>query len=233
MGLSIKNVRALSFDLDDTLYDNEPVIRNAFLALYNYLISHYPDIVTKYDFETFLLAAKTLKKQQPSITDLGKLRRIHIKQVLNDCGYNSDVDEEAFNIFWRARQEVTLYPEVHEILKSLSEKLPMVTISNGNACIKSIGIDQYFQHSINAANTGKAKPDSSMFLLACEKLAIEPGQLIHIGDNIHYDIEGAYNAGCRSIWLNKHSEIAKDHKAEVVIEQLPELLTIDFNSPRQ
>jgi len=232
MQYSMENVKALSFDLDDTLYDNGPVIKNAFLELYNYLLSHYPKIINVYDFGAFISAAQTMKKSHPATADLSLLRRLHIQQVLKNSGYESllkpDLVEEAFDIFWQARQKVTLYPEVHKILMALSAKLPMVTLSNGNACIKAIGIDQYFQYSISTSDTGKPKPDSSMFLLACEKLAIEPAQLVHIGDNINFDIKGAKNAGCRSIWLNQFSEDIQNHQADAMINQLSELLDFNF-----
>lgn len=226
-----KNVRALSFDLDDTLYDNKPVIKNAFLALYNYLLIQCPNIALNYDFLNFMESAKSIKSDPLIILDIDSLRRLHIKQILSDSGYQDKSDElteKAFNVFWQARQQVTLYPEVHQILQDLSAKLPLVTISNGNACIKSIGIDQYFHYSINAADTGKPKPDKSMFLYACEKLQIEAEQLVHIGDSVNYDINGAYQAGCRSIWLNQHSEKIQNHPADAVIEQLSELLTMEF-----
>ncbi len=68
-----------------------------------------------------------------------------------------------------------------------------------------------------------------MFLLACKKLAIEPIQLVHIGDNPFLDIEGAFHAGCRSIWLNWNHLKKPDHKADIVINKLSSLLDIKFN----
>jgi len=233
MGSSIQNVRGLSFDLDDTLYDNKPVIRNAFLELYHHLLKHYPKIASKYNFDDFLHAAKSLRRQYPLEADLGKLRRMHINQVILKSGYQSTItssaNKEAYNIFWQARQKVKLFPDVLQILKTLSTQLPLVSISNGNACTKTIGIDNYLQHSINAIDTGKAKPDSSMFLLACEKLDIEPVQLVHIGDNLDLDVKGAVNAGCRSIWLNWFDQSTTDNPANIVIDKLSELLDIEFN----
>ena len=229
---SIKNVRALSFDLDDTLYDNKPVINNALLELYNYLASQYPKFASNYDYDKFINTPLLLKTDQELITDFSKRRRLHIKQVINACGYKkltAAAIEKAFSVFWRARQRVTLFPDTHQILLALSTNFPLVSISNGNACTKSIGIGQYFQYSISAADTGKPKPDKSMFLLACKKLQIQAEQLIHIGDSIHYDIEGAYQAGCRSIWLNQHREVVLNHQAEVVIKQLSELLDFDLS----
>jgi len=228
MAKQITNIKALSFDLDDTLYDNEPVIRNAFQKLYDYLVECYPNISQHYHFDTFLDAAITLKEEHPLIFDLGILRRLHIEKVMQRSGYQTGDLEQAFDIFWQARQQVELFPGVHKILAELSARLPMVAISNGNACIKTIGIERYFQWAINTSDTGKPKPDSSMFLLACEKLAIQPEQLLHIGDNLEKDINGAFKAGCPSIWFNHRQLRVTNHKADGVIENLSELLTPDF-----
>ena len=35
-------VKAMTFDLDDTLYDNGPVIRAAEVSLQDYIVKHYP-----------------------------------------------------------------------------------------------------------------------------------------------------------------------------------------------
>jgi len=232
MDMSLHNVKGLSFDLDDTFYDNEPVIRKAFKELYNYLNNHYPDIRDHYSFEGFLSAATNIKKAYSKEADLGKLRRMHIRQILTTSGYPSEINstqnKEAYAVFWQARQKVELYPDVHTVLKELSSQLPLVSISNGNACTKTMGIDHYLQHSINAIDTGKAKPHPSMFLLACKKLAIEPEQLVHIGDNVDMDVTGASNAGCRSIWLNWHDLDMPNHNANLVINNLKSLLDIAF-----
>ena len=229
---TMKNVKALSFDLDDTLYDNVPVIKNAFLELYNYLIVNFPNVALNFNFDKFVKAAKLLKSSQPDNANLNQLRLLHIQKVLKTSGYDNThrhaASEDAFNVFWQARQKVTLFPDVHKILKQLSENRPLVAISNGNASIKAIGIDQYFKFGISACDTGKPKPDSSMFLMACEKLKIEAEQLVHIGDNILHDVNGAKLAGCRSIWFNQHYEQENNHNADSVIEQLSDLLMYDF-----
>lgn len=229
----MNNIRAISFDLDDTLYDNKPVIKKAFQVLYNYLVHRYPKISSCYNFDAFLKAA-ILKYKQPLTTNINELRRRHIQEVLKNSGYQPDMEgeavmiEQAFQVFWQARQNVELFPDTIRVLKKLSARYPLIAISNGNACIKSIGIDKYFFCAISAFDTGKPKPDSSMFLLACEKLAIKPEQLLHVGDDLENDIAGAYNAGCRSVWFNPCRLTEANHRVDRVIYTLTDLLKIAF-----
>ena len=109
VSIVFKNVRALSFDLDDTLYDNKPVIRKAYLALYHYLLDHYPDIAINYNLDAFLRVAQQLREKNTSL-DINQMRRVHIQHVINDCGYKIDAGsnftENAFQVFWRARWPV-------------------------------------------------------------------------------------------------------------------------------
>ena len=228
--LNFKNIKGISFDLDDTLYDNKPVIKNAFLTLYNYLTEHYPNIKQHYNFQSFVDAAITLKDEHPLITNMNTLRKLHISKTITVSGYPETNDLHAYEIFWKARQKVTLFPETIKVLRFLSKKVPLVSISNGNACTKSIGIDAYFQYNINAMDTGKIKPDSSMFHLACNKLSIKHEQLLHIGDDLSHDIKGAFGAGCRSIWINRHHQICHDHSADAVIEKISDLLHLSINN---
>jgi putative hydrolase of the HAD superfamily len=41
-----------------------------------------------------------------------------------------------------------------------------------------------------------------MFVLACQKLAIKPSELLHVGDCGRADIQGALLAGCQAAWLS-------------------------------
>jgi len=224
----LSNIKALSFDLDDTLYNNVPVINNAFHELYQYLLNHYPDIKYHYSFDNFLSAAQNLKHHHDLTHDLSQLRRLHIEQVLQHSGYQQFELEQAFHVFWHARQQVELYPGVIKVLNELSKQLPLISISNGNACPKTIGISKYFQFSLSVSEKYRAKPDNSMFFHACDKLQILPEQLLHIGDNLEKDVAGANSAGCRSIWFNQTKLSGRNHHADAVIEELSELLLFNF-----
>ncbi|PCJ47684.1 MAG: hypothetical protein COA74_11160 [Gammaproteobacteria bacterium] len=227
--LSFKSIKAISFDLDDTLYDNKPVIEQAYLELYQFLIQHFPAISKLFSFNEFKVSALVVKKNNPKVVDLNVMRRLHIQHVLtsSNCNYSDSFIDTSFNTFWQARQKVVFFPEAKNVLASLEKQFPLVALSNGNACIKSMGIGQYFQFSVSPQDTGKAKPDPSMYLFACDKLDILPEQLLHIGDKLDSDIEGANNAGCRSIWFNLDKNNT-ENSADAVIVNLQELLAINF-----
>jgi putative hydrolase of the HAD superfamily len=224
------NIKAISFDLDDTLYNNKPVINKAYRLLYSFLEDNYPNISDYFSFDDFVSSAVTIKQKHSTIIDLNTIRRLHIKTILTAAGYNinsSQVDQ-AFEVFWLARQDIKLFPEANIVLSTLAKSFPLVAISNGNACIKMMGLDTFFQFAVSPLDTGEPKPHPSMFLYATQKLGIQPQELLHIGDKVEIDIDGAHKAGCHSIWFNPGQLNNNDNFSDGVIKNLSELLTMDF-----
>ena len=60
------NIRALTFDLDDTLWDNRPVLMAAEHALYDWLGRHYPRIKLHYSLEDMLKLRQNLLQKTPN-----------------------------------------------------------------------------------------------------------------------------------------------------------------------
>ena len=59
------NIRALTFDLDDTLWDNRPVLRAAEQSLYDWLAEHYPRIGRHYNLEAMQQLRRDLLRRSP------------------------------------------------------------------------------------------------------------------------------------------------------------------------
>ena len=60
------NIRALTFDLDDTLWDNRPVLMAAEQLLYDWLGRHYPRIKLHYSLEDMLKLRQNLLQKTPN-----------------------------------------------------------------------------------------------------------------------------------------------------------------------
>jgi putative hydrolase of the HAD superfamily len=92
------------------------------------------------------------------------------------------------------------------MLDSVSESYTVVAITNGNADVFKTGIGPYFDLSIRADEAGIAKPDRGIFDLTWEKLGCQSSDVIHIGDSVENDVQGAINAGVTPIWYNPDKE---------------------------
>lgn len=198
------NSYIISFDLDDTLFDNGPVIIHAFKKLYEHMVASYAGFADLFDFEQFVNLAHQSRLANPEIVDYSLLRKIHIQKSLDELGVSDTNPEIAYEVFINARQEVVLFDETIAMLDSLkSHPMHLIAISNGNADPDRIGLSGYFSHRYNPTSVGYAKPDPRMYESVCNELDILPSQLIHIGDCLDNDVKAAQEAGCHAIWFNR------------------------------
>lgn len=97
--------------------------------------------------------------------------------------------------------------------------------------IASVGLAGMFDSLVISGDRGVAKPDSRIFDLACGELELERDEVVHVGDRLDTDAEGAVRAGMRGVWLNRGGEDQEVPDGVSVIEsldELPELLVCDL-----
>ena len=95
--------------------------------------------------------------------------------------------------------------EARPTLQALSEKYPLVLVSNfyGNvdSVLRAYDIRQYFQGIIESAVVGVRKPDARIFMLGCVALGQEPRNVLVVGDSLKKDILPARSIGCQTAWI--------------------------------
>lgn len=202
----MSSFKAISFDLDDTLYDNFPVISKAEKELQQFLISTAPECANLGPDFWWQHRNVCLSNQPELCHDVTALRLACMQAGIEQLGYSAavakDKAQQAFQFFLSHRNNLSVPKSVTSLLDKLKQKYPLVAISNGNVGIDEIGIGQYFQHSYFAGAGNLQKPENDMFIQACQQLNIKPSELLHIGDCTHADIYGAQSAGCQTIWVN-------------------------------
>lgn len=95
----------------------------------------------------------------------------------------------------------------------------------------SVGLAGMFDATVISGDRGVAKPDARIFDLACGELGLERDEVVHVGDRLDTDAEGAVRAGMRGVWLNRDREDRSVPEGVSVIEgldELPELLVCDL-----
>mgnify|MGYP001819133338 FL=1 len=202
------NIRALTFDLDDTLWDNRPVLMAAELSLYDWLGKHSPRIKLHYSLEGMLELRQNLLQKNPELQhDVTALRKTSLRIVAEDAGYEHSLVEPAFSVFLKARHRVTPYSDVAPALQRLrSAGYCLGSLTNGNADVQRTTIGHLFDFSLSAASVGKAKPHPRMFEEACRRAHVSAAELAHLGDEPGTDLVGARNAGVTVIWMNRQGQ---------------------------
>jgi putative hydrolase of the HAD superfamily len=203
-GTAVGSIRAIFFDLDDTLWDCHPVILRAEHALMDFLRERFPRVTARYDLESMRALRVQIAREHPSMRhDFTWLRLESLRRHAREAGYPEAMAEEAFGVFYRARNEVVLYDDVRPALDRLARQYRLFAITNGNANLGAIGLDHYFEASLAAREAGVLKPDPRIFDLLLQRAGLEPRQAAHVGDDPAADVEGARGAGLLPIWLNR------------------------------
>ncbi|MET0117862.1 MAG: HAD family hydrolase [Sedimenticola sp.] len=227
--LFTQDIRAISFDLDDTLWDNRPVLKAAEQALCDWLAEHYPRIGEAYDCEALYRLRHALYASRPDLHhDMTELRKVFLAQLALDTGYDRSLVEPAFEMFIEARHRITLYDDVIPGLERLRRDGYLLgALTNGNASIERLGIDHLFDFSVTSEEAGAAKPEPRMFEMACERSGIGPEGMLHVGDEPTTDIEGARRAGIRCIWMNRqNTRLETAVEPDAMVQDMQELLSL-------
>jgi putative hydrolase of the HAD superfamily len=226
-------ISAMTFDLDDTLYDNWPYIIEAEKGLLSFIAKEYPDssYLNRDDWQQY--KQQVLHNDPELFWDMGDLRRIILTKGLEGAGYRgkvlADAVQTCFDWFYFERSNFKVGEAQCQLLAKLAERLPLVAITNGNVNTQQIGIDDYFQHTFKASRKNPMKPHAHMFDQAAAYLNISRGSILHVGDNLEKDVWGATNAGFSSAWhaCDRPMQIEKESVQvlpNVEIHHLDELL---------
>lgn len=202
-------VRALTLDLDDTLWPVWPTIARAEQVLADWLAQHAPATAALgADRQTLRAVREHTGLTRPDLAhDLSALRRESIRALLLRAWDDPALAEPAFEVFFEQRQRVDLFDDALPALARLSARYPIVALSNGNADVHRVGIGAHFTASVSAREFGVGKPDPRIFHAAASAAGVAPGEVLHIGDDAHLDGVGALNAGMQTAWINRAGHV--------------------------
>lgn len=201
----MKDIRAITIDLDDTLWEIHPVIHRAERALRDWLGEHYPRTTELYSAEKTLELRRQIREEHADRAhDLTFLRRTVLARMGVSAGYGEGLVDAAMEVFNEARNRVEIFPEVRPALMALREQYRLVAVTNGNACLRRIGIEDLFHDFVSASLAGAAKPERRIFDVAVRSGGAAAHQTLHVGDHPEYDIAGAREAGLRTAWVNRN-----------------------------
>jgi putative hydrolase of the HAD superfamily len=219
-------IRCIAFDLDDTLWACKPVIEHAEQRFYAWLQTHYPRITTAYTPTELVKKRMNYMQQYPELHyNLTRLRKDWLAVLAAEHAYPPEhLAEQGFDVFWLARNEVTFFEGTLNVLETLSTRFLLGVISNGNASVHHIGVGHLFQFVHSAAAAGVAKPHPAIFQQALAQVDIPPHQAVYVGDDPMRDIQGAANAGWRTVWFNPDRQAwVGGQEPDAVIDNLAQL----------
>jgi len=203
-------IRAITLDLDDTLWPCEPTLQRAERLTLDWLTGRAAEVIAPWSIERLRERRMAIFAARPELGhDFRTIRRLALQEVFREAGsddaQSAEIIEGSLDVYMVARNEVELYPEVPACLERLSRRYRIASLSNGNANLVEIGLDHLFHATIAAHTHGAAKPDPALFHIACRALGCAPEEVVHLGDDIELDVRGARGAGLRAVWINRAS----------------------------
>nr|XP_028580095.1 N-acylneuraminate-9-phosphatase [Podarcis muralis] len=219
--MGLQGVKAVFFDLDNTLIDTAAAGRRAIEEVINVLQSeHHCD-----EKEAHLICdkvqAKLLKEcHDPSKMCITDLRIQHWEEAIQEIKggtANRNLATECYFLWKTTRlQHLTLAEETRGMLSNLRKYVRLLLLTNGDTQtqrekIEACACQPYFDAIVVGGEQKEEKPASSIFHHCCELLGVQPEDCVMVGDSLDTDIQGGLNAGFKAtVWINKTVTPPKD-----------------------
>ena len=196
-------IRVIAFDLDDTLWNVGPVIIRAESILANWLEKEIPGY--SHEPSKLMPIRETLLREDPTLNH----RLTAFRQRLIETSLLSLLDkrsaashaEAAMEVFLVARNEVNFFEGAKDTLRKIAQSFQLGAITNGNADIYRLGLNDCFSFAFSAEQIGAPKPAPDLFHAALAHTGCEPSQMVYVGDDPIKDVDAANAVGLRTIWL--------------------------------
>lgn len=216
-------IKALIFDLDDTLYYEKEYVIGAFREVANYLGNKYGK-----DEE------KLHNRMKDILENLGRGKIFNI--ICEENNFNEDI-KELVDIYRSSKPQLELYDDSKEFLtwaRKHGYKLGIIT----DGCfkvqwnkIKALSVEYLIDKIIVTDDLGKEfwKPHERSYLDMMNYFNINKNECIYIGDNPNKDFIGAKQLGMKTVRiLRKQGDhittfLEKEYEADFNIVNLLKL----------
>jgi putative hydrolase of the HAD superfamily len=228
-------IKAILFDIDDTLFDRnlaqtkvlESIVRKL-PSLFNHLkISR----ITEAFLESDRITTTDFYAGAPSSNLRDNRSRLFLK-LLGIAENYTDIITEIY-----VRDYPTVYapvPGAVSIVEELSKKYLIGVVSNAMPDVQykkleTLKLRNILSCIVLSEEIGIRKPEPGIFLRSAQVLGRQPDECLFVGDSFASDIVGAKKAGMQTCWFNRtnaslpDSEIKPDYVVKDLLE-IPRLL---------
>ena len=206
-------IKAVLFDLDDTLYGDFKTCDKLGLMAAGEYLSKEIGIDAKKAADAMNNGRELLRKHCPYEPEMHN-RTLFAKWGLEAIGVNPFKYAQNMNdIYWNTViDNMVIHNGVEKLLTELKNaNIPVGICTNMLADVQmkklcKLGLEDICGILISSEDAGRDKPHAPIFDLACKKLNVSPKQTLMVGDSIKHDIKGALDFNMQAMWLNWKGE---------------------------
>lgn len=201
----------LLFDADGTLFDYDTAevaaVADNFAA---FDLAYHPTYGQRYQLINNLYWQRFERQE----VTLAQLRTGRFQQLLEELALQVDIEAFANSYLTQLAKQAHLFDGAAELIQALHGRYQLCLITNGLAEVQyprleRSGLRPYFQAVIVSDEVGVGKPSPTIFEVAFAHLGYPAKEKsLIIGDSLTSDIQGGYNYGIDTCWLNRHAETA-------------------------
>ena len=207
------DLRAVLFDLDDTLFDHQASSRAGLTSLRE----GFP-VLAGVPFDAFEQSYRVIMEEihllvlsgeiTPTVARERRFRRFLSETFpasLEDAQHAAQLYHRGFHASRRPIEGA------QELLRHLRERVRIGVITNNVRHeqvdkLRHLELEPLVDVLVTSEETGVAKPHPDIFHSALKQLDCTADQVVMVGDNWVNDIVGASGVGIRGIWLNRYGE---------------------------
>jgi HAD superfamily hydrolase (TIGR01509 family) len=203
----LRQIKAISFDGDMTLWDFDKVMRHALGCALQELRRRVPGKASaELTIDTMIETCNSVAAELRGRLVNREETRLRAFQRTVELIGSADADLAASlnAVYLKHRfEDIELYPDVLPAFDALGSRYALGLVSNGNSHPERCGLRSRFAFVVFSEDVGVEKPDTGIFAEACCRAGCASQELLHVGDSLESDVCGAQRAGVLSVWLNR------------------------------
>lgn len=220
-------IKAVVFDLDNTLYAYEPCHLAGIEAMYVQLLEYVS--VSHEQFLTCLDQAKIWVKNNNAGTAASHNRILYCQKICESLNLNPvETPVNLYKAYWSEfLDKMNLFENVLDVLFELKKKKIKIGICTDLTAfiqlkkIRRLGLSGIVDAIVTSEECGEEKPSRKMFDMILKKLKVLPQEAVMVGDSLEKDVLGAKNAGMNAIL---YGSCAENEKCALNFNELRRLL---------
>ncbi|NOZ57977.1 MAG: TIGR02253 family HAD-type hydrolase [Euryarchaeota archaeon] len=220
-------LKAVFFDIDDTLYDSTTLARRARLNSIRAMID--AGLEERDEARLYSLLQRIIKK-------FGSNYPRHYDELLNELGvpWNPKIVAAGVVAYEHTKfGYLKPFPGVVPTLIELRQRFRLGVISNGLAIkqwekLINLSLHHFFDVVVTSEEVGCEKPSRRIFEVAVRRLGVASEECVMVGDRIATDVVGGKRAGMRTVWVRRGKYASSEPRSEeerpdAIIREIVEL----------